>query len=872
MTWELNLQNIFLDTVNLSITASWVIIAVLLLRLILKPVPKKYVCLLWLVVLVRLLCPLNIESPFGLVPQHDPVKYEIVYTTPQVETQVEPVDTVLDQTVNPVLEAASAPTPMTSANPLQIYIFIAACIWIIGMFGLCGYTLFSWLRLRRQVEEAELKEKGVYLCGTITSPFVFGVIRPKIYVPYGMSEEQERNVLLHERSHIARKDFIVKPLFWLAVMIHWMNPLVWIAWYYFGRDIELACDERATDQLTDIQKCDYSTTLVQLATQPKCLHCPMAFGNNSVKQRIKRVLEYKKLPIIALDMALILVVALGIGLLADQKTYFLGEQEQLLIESGFVEEEYKISRIELHWGSVLVQLTEQEDIAEFKNKLDKIQIQERINRSWSTRWRENQYENITGKILFYDENGESLSLNMGILDNGEEVVRFVEGFYWRVISPDELQELLLSYCQGAMQYQDTTFYADLNHDGIDEAIIVNVSEWEKKGNAELAVYGQDGSVLYTRSLSTSHAGWGNYFLGTRDGKDYLVEFCPTIYQGVANYSWQLMDFDSRNELRIVEQDSVEFTLNAPMYDFDVDDISAFIERAEQVIRPAMLLISTDNGELEYSTTQQYHMRTAESFINWWLEDTPLYLQLTPEQQEQLTLKEKLEIKREESYYQNLQYELWYWLSFAQKKDNQNTVFVNPKQIAINGEPCVSFEWRWNANSANAGQLIDIYAINTRGLETNERNDYNYYRYDASNNRWLMVENGRQREAVNDLALEWGHTWARSDGQSRYDLMTDSLQQQINQLAVGEKGEAWMPYWNGDKQTLTLGGFKKHSVMHYGPEIEPSETADAGRYQIIIDYEAGKDGEEIYKYAERIECILIDGVWKVSACESVAADS
>lgn len=139
------MDDIFLDVVNLSLTASWVIMVVLLLRLLLRPVPKKYVCLLWLVVLFRLLCPVTLEAEFSLVPQHQPVQPEIVYTTPQVQTAAEPINHIADETINPILAQASAPNPLGSVNPLQIYLFLAAHLWILGIVVLLGYTLVRWL-------------------------------------------------------------------------------------------------------------------------------------------------------------------------------------------------------------------------------------------------------------------------------------------------------------------------------------------------------------------------------------------------------------------------------------------------------------------------------------------------------------------------------------------------------------------------------------------------------------------------------------------------------------------------------------------------------------------------------------------------------
>ena len=147
------MEDFFLEVVNLSVTASWVIAVVLLLRLLLRPAPKKYVCLLWLVVLFRLLCPVTVESAFSLVPQHQTIQPEIVYTTPQVQTDAAPVNAIADKTINPVLQQTSAPNPQGNVNPLQVYLFVAARLWVLGMALLCAYTVISWLRLRRQLRD-----------------------------------------------------------------------------------------------------------------------------------------------------------------------------------------------------------------------------------------------------------------------------------------------------------------------------------------------------------------------------------------------------------------------------------------------------------------------------------------------------------------------------------------------------------------------------------------------------------------------------------------------------------------------------------------------------------------------------------------------
>ena len=216
-------------------------------------------------------------------------------------------------------------------------------------------VLLLRLLLRQQLREAVPAGEGVYLCAAVPSPFVFGIFNPKIYLPFDLSEEQQRWILLHERSHIARRDFLLKPLFWLAVLLHWMNPLVWIAWRFYSRDVELACDERAIRQLDDCQKRRYGNTLLQLAVQTPKWSCPAAFGNNSVKQRIRHVLRYKQAALGVTAMAVIVIVmmmaALGVN---PVQVYPLGDLQPELEE--------KVDTAYLQWGSVQLEITEQEDI------------------------------------------------------------------------------------------------------------------------------------------------------------------------------------------------------------------------------------------------------------------------------------------------------------------------------------------------------------------------------------------------------------------------------------------------------------------------------------------------------------------------------
>ncbi len=637
------MEQIFLDVVNLSLTASWVIAVVLLLRFVLKPVPKKYVCLLWFVVLFRLLCPVTLESEFSLVPPHEEVKYEIVYTTPQVETESEPVNNVLNQTVNPVLEQTSAPNPMGSVNPLQVYIFIAAWLWIIGIAVLCGYTFISWVRLRHQLAESIPDGGNVYVSDAITSPFVFGIVKPKIYLPYGLEDDERRWVLLHEQSHIARKDYLVKPLFWIAVIVHWMNPLVWITWFCFGRDLELACDERATASMNGNEKWNYSNTLLALAAEKRTFECPVAFSNNGVRQRIERILKYKQLPKVIIGVVLIVLMICGVGLILNPaEVYKLSDFEPKLVK------EYPegISNIKIQYGAIEAPMYSEYDKAEarneFRNQLANLNV---------TKAKENNFPFTNTMISFmgmleygYDSErdmmyGSSEGCELVISDDFTTI--FAKDTL-KVKNPDALKELLLPYCNEAKtRYQQTTFYADLNHDSTDETIILNKGNWSSMDEVRLGVYQDDGTLLYSDSLYAAHAGWNNYFLYTKDDKDYLLEFSPTMYQGYADYSWKLMDFDRSGKLRIVDEEHVKFNSHAYPYEFDVEAILTFMEGAERVIRPSMLLVSTEDGELEYSTVNQPHTRTAESYLRSWLDDTPSALNMGMDTWNTLSLAEQL---------------------------------------------------------------------------------------------------------------------------------------------------------------------------------------------------------------------------------------
>lgn len=289
---EVLISEVFLKIINMSISASWLVLAVLLLRLVLKKAPKWVSVLLWGIVAVRLICPFSIESMLSLIPSAETISPEIMMDwTPEVSTGIGSLDTV----VNPIISESFAPKPYASANPLQILIPVAAIVWLAGIAAMLLYTAVSYLLLCRKVATAVLLRNNIYQSENVDSPFVLGIIKPKIYLPFRMDGKNLEHVIAHEESHIRRKDHWWKPLGFLLLAIHWFNPLMWLGYILLCRDIELACDEKVIKEMDNEAKADYTQALVACSVNRRSIAaCPLAFGEVGVKQRVKSVMNYKK--------------------------------------------------------------------------------------------------------------------------------------------------------------------------------------------------------------------------------------------------------------------------------------------------------------------------------------------------------------------------------------------------------------------------------------------------------------------------------------------------------------------------------------------------------------------------------------------------
>lgn len=311
------MEAVFIKVLNMSISAGWLVLAVMLLRLLLKKAPKWISVVLWGIVGLRLVLPFSLQSAFSLIPSAEVVSPSIGYAQhPEINSGV----SVIDNAVNPTLSTSLAATPMNSVNPMQIILYLGSLIWAVGIAILLLYGLISYLRLRRKVAEAVPYEKNTWLCDQVKTPFILGVFRPRIYLPSGLNEEETAYVLAHEHAHLRRKDHLWKPLGFLLLTIYWFNPLVWVAYILLCRDIEAACDEKVISDMEMTEKKAYANALINCSMQRRLiLACPLAFGEVGVKERVKGVLNYRKPAFWIIVTALIVCAVIAVCFLTNPK-------------------------------------------------------------------------------------------------------------------------------------------------------------------------------------------------------------------------------------------------------------------------------------------------------------------------------------------------------------------------------------------------------------------------------------------------------------------------------------------------------------------------------------------------------------------------
>ena len=312
------MTDLFISLFNMSITASWLVLAVVVLRFLLKKAPKWINAVLWAFVGFRLVCPFSFESIFSLIPSTDTVPHDIIYSqSPTIHSGIPS----LNSTVNPIISETFAPDVTNSVNPLQVVLFVTVIVWLIGIFAMLVYSAVSFIRLSRKVREGVVLKDNIWLCDRIDTPFILGLFRPRIFLPSGMAESDMEYVIAHEKAHLRRRDHWWKPLGFILLTVYWFNPVMWLAYILLCRDIELACDEKVIKEMgTDARK-PYSEALINCSVSRRTISaCPLAFGETGVKDRIKSVLSYKKPTLWIIIVAVISCVVVAVCFLTNPKS------------------------------------------------------------------------------------------------------------------------------------------------------------------------------------------------------------------------------------------------------------------------------------------------------------------------------------------------------------------------------------------------------------------------------------------------------------------------------------------------------------------------------------------------------------------------
>ena len=332
------MTELFLGFLNRGVAAGWLVLAVVLVRALLRRAPKWADVLLWGMVALRLVLPFSVESALSLLPSAETVRPEVVQydPAPAITSGVR----VIDDAVNPVLRESFAAAPAASVNPLFVWTEIAGAVWLLGAAVLLGYALVSYLSLRRRVQTAVRLEGNVYQSEHIASPFILGVLRPTIYLPCALPDADRASVLAHERAHLARRDHWWKPLGFLLLALYWFHPALWLAYALFCRDVELACDERVVRPLDPAQRADYSQALLACSAPRRMVAaCPLAFGEVGVKERVKSVLHYKKPAFWVVVLSAVVCAAVAVCFLTNPQRETMKWAKSLRVED--------VARIEL---------------------------------------------------------------------------------------------------------------------------------------------------------------------------------------------------------------------------------------------------------------------------------------------------------------------------------------------------------------------------------------------------------------------------------------------------------------------------------------------------------------------------------------------
>lgn len=527
------MNRIFSTLLTMSIGAAWLILTVILLRLLLKQAPKWVNCVLWGFVGLRLVCPFVPESRFSLMPGAFRMQNRYGSAADLTLAQTPVSGGKLSQTVVDGAGAAGLTGIQTGAGAvttgfrgewIQQILSVGSIFWLIGVIVLLGYAVYSYLRVRRQVSEAVWLRENFWICDQVKSPFILGLLKPKIYLSSSMEKAQLPYVIAHEQAHLRRGDQWWKPLGFVLLMIHWYNPFVWVAYILFCRDLELACDESAVRDLTLEERKNYSYALLSCSMQRRLVTvCPLAFGEVGVKKRVKEILNYKKPSFWILLAAVVVCVIVAVCFLTDPKdgtTVILtneagnseaGEEADNAIAAG-QEKELMAAEAAKQQEALSALQAEQESIAAAKEQLDATQqTEQNSNQAWI-------YLENSSYVGYFAAKGYAAYAQMGI--DGTSILLVSDGSYQ---DGDHTYAIFCDvYCVGA------------------DAAPEKLGTLECGGTAYPLSIGADG--IYVTSGHSIEV----YTIDTASGKLGLVRSNTEVYDENGNVTYYCLDDQGQN--------------------------------------------------------------------------------------------------------------------------------------------------------------------------------------------------------------------------------------------------------------------------------------------------------------------------------------
>ncbi len=492
---------------KLSVVSSYTILFVLVIRFLLRKSPKLFSYALWGIVFLKLIIPVSFESNFSFIPRQ--INTVSIESSVLRNTFYRPEVQVTENLNNNPIDKSDPQKPHTGRPPFSPY-SLFPYVWATG-FSLFILTNFIQFRkLQKKLTGAAHVENNLFQSELIQTPFVMGIIKPKIYIPAGLSDYEQTYIVRHEQVHILHKDYLIKFIAYFITCIYWFNPLVLLSFILMTRDMEMACDETVIKELGETIKKEYSASLLSLAAgQSMPGGMPLAFGENAVKSRIKNVLNYKKPGIWAVMISTLLIVFVCTGLFFNPA--------KAAPDS-------------------------------FKNR------------------------------------------KQPVASNTDNTLESSTSF---------------------------TFKADLTHDGNMETIIVDTSRVAEKQTAVISVVNEYSETLWSNEAATAHAGWNSLYLTTINGMDYILRYQPSMFQGNAAYEYDLFYLNNTGSKLSYDSDRMEFSINPGKIDYEPENLASFAGKINEFFKNSYLLLSTENGDVKYSTPQN-KITGAENYS--WLDD------------------------------------------------------------------------------------------------------------------------------------------------------------------------------------------------------------------------------------------------------------